>query len=223
MNPFTKVWFWFLILSIIGFIVTIILFETNWQTTDTSWTSTTWIVFAISIVLFVFAFILFIIDISAYYRDRDIAEACGELIPCPKKKVECPKKCCVQKTIIECTELPPSSTCNPCEPKVIPYNPCKPCESKIVPYSAPVQMIPVSQIEQPMYIPVNQMGQPIYITDNNTHNGTDINHIIGNNTNISPINKQQIVYEKAPIIEDPFSAAELKPLASLTPPPPIVV
>ena len=38
----------------------------------------------------------------------EIAEACGELPPpVPKKKIECPKKECVEKKVIECVQKRP--------------------------------------------------------------------------------------------------------------------
>ena len=38
----------------------------------------------------------------------EIAEACGELPPPPpKKKIECPKKECVEKKVIECVQKRP--------------------------------------------------------------------------------------------------------------------
>lgn len=119
MNPFRKVWFWLLILSIIGFIITFIGYErfgqTNTGTSTTPWWI--WIVFGLSFILWAVALILYIIDVAAYYRRMEIAEACGELPPPPpKKKIECPKKECKEKKIIECVEKVP------CEKKQVVVN-----------------------------------------------------------------------------------------------------
>jgi hypothetical protein len=115
MNPFTKIWFWLLILSIIGFILSFIFFESMGQTTagNTSTPAWIWVIFVLSIIFFVVAFILYAVDVAAYHRRMEIAEACGELPPPPpKKKIECPKKECVEKKIIECTEVKPKKDCD---------------------------------------------------------------------------------------------------------------
>ena len=39
---------------------------------------------------------------AAYHKRREIAEACGEIVPPAKKKIECPKKECVERKVIEC-------------------------------------------------------------------------------------------------------------------------
>jgi len=106
MNPVVKVWFWLLILSIIGFIIAIIFFETTGEVAPgvVSTPIWIWIVFAVCLILFIIAFILYIIDLGEYYHWLEIAEACGELPPPPcKKKVVCPPKC-VEKRVITCTE-----------------------------------------------------------------------------------------------------------------------
>ena len=110
MNPLTKIWFWLLILSIIGFIIALIGFETSGQTntTNTSTPVWIWVVFALSLLFWIIALILYCIDVAAYHRRMEIAEACGELPPSkPKKKIECPKKKCVEKKVIECVEKKP--------------------------------------------------------------------------------------------------------------------
>jgi hypothetical protein len=95
MNPFVKLWFWFLIVSIIGFIVSIVLFETqstieNNQNIFPIWV---WSIFIVSIIIFVIAFILFVVAIVAYYEQLEINEACG-LNKCKKIKViRCPYSC----------------------------------------------------------------------------------------------------------------------------------
>ncbi|CAH6419979.1 Hypothetical protein HVR_LOCUS1036 [uncultured virus] len=110
MNPFTKVWFWLLILSIIGFIISLVLYERYGQTNtgNSSTPGWIWVIFILSIIFWIVALVLYIVDVAAYHRRMEIAEACGELPPPkPKKKIECPKKECVEKKIIECVEKKP--------------------------------------------------------------------------------------------------------------------
>jgi len=123
MNPFRKVWFWLLILSIIGFIISFILFERYGQTNtgNTSTPGWIWIIFILSVIFWIVALVLYIVDIAAYHRRMEIAEACGELPPPPpKKSIECPKKECVEKKIIECVDKRPCDTTPPKSPIVIP-------------------------------------------------------------------------------------------------------
>ena len=61
MNPLTEVWFWLLIISIIGFIISFVLFETknrtiNGQTSIPVWI---WVIYFVSIGLFAAALIIF--------------------------------------------------------------------------------------------------------------------------------------------------------------------
>jgi len=110
MNPFRKLWFWLLILSIIGFIISFVLFE-RYGETNTGNASTPgwiWIVFILSFIFWIIALVLYAIDVAAYHKRMEIAEACGELPPPPpKKKIECPKKECVEKKVIECVQKRP--------------------------------------------------------------------------------------------------------------------
>lgn len=100
MNPFTKIWFWLLVLSIIGFILSVIFFEIMGEASggNNSTPVWIWIIFILSIIFLIVAFILYIIDLMAYNHNIEIAEACGELPP--KKKIECPKKKCIETPII---------------------------------------------------------------------------------------------------------------------------
>lgn len=104
LNPFKKLWFWILILSIIGFIISLSTFESMGQTATNNQTPIwIWVIFGISILFWILALILYSIDVVATKRRAEIAEACGELPPPPpKKKIECPKKQCVEKKIITC-------------------------------------------------------------------------------------------------------------------------
>lgn len=127
MNPFRKLWFWLLILSIIGFIISFVLFEqnSNGNTAAPGWI---WIIFILSFIFWIVAMILYIVDIAGYHHAREIAEACGELPPPhPKKKIECPKKECVEKKVIECVEKKP---CNENKVVIVPAD--QPALPKIV-------------------------------------------------------------------------------------------
>lgn len=99
MNPLTKIWFWLLILSIIGFITSFVAFETTSQSNDTprSRPAWVWVLFIISIAFFLVSFFLYILDLSAYLYRVEVATACGEMPAPPVKMVECPKKECVKK------------------------------------------------------------------------------------------------------------------------------
>lgn len=100
-NPFATVWFWLLIISIIGIITGLILFEIFRLKTDTHWWI--WTILGISISLFVISFIWFIVSMSNHYKKLEIEEACGEYPG--KKKIKCPpKEKCVEKKIKECTD-----------------------------------------------------------------------------------------------------------------------
>ena len=70
MNPFRKVWFWLLILSIIGFIISFILFERYGQTNtgNTSTPGWIWVIFILSIIFWIVALVLYIIDVAEIGR-----------------------------------------------------------------------------------------------------------------------------------------------------------
>lgn len=124
MNPFTKIWFWLLIFSLIGFILTAIFFETMGQTSPNNNTTPVWIwvIFILSVVFLIIALILYVIDLSNYYYQLEIATACGQVqTSCPTRQVVCPQRNCTEKRFIECTE-----TKRPCEIKIDPCNPCNP-------------------------------------------------------------------------------------------------
>lgn len=118
MNPFMKVWFWLLILSIIGFIIAFITFESSGQglSNNTSTPAWVWIILIISFVFLIASFVLYVLDLSAYHRRVEIAEACGELPPPPpKKKMKCPKKECEKKPACEKPKPPCEEPKPPCE------------------------------------------------------------------------------------------------------------
>ena len=93
MNLFKKIWFWFLIMSILLLIVTIVLFEVNkfYVDSDVPWWM--WVLFILTILMFIIAVVLYIIDVMAYKKKLAIDEACGNLPPPPiKPKIVCPEK-----------------------------------------------------------------------------------------------------------------------------------
>jgi hypothetical protein len=139
-NPAYKLWFWLLIISIILIIISIVMFETYGQTSFTGVKETppwVWVIFAITLLFWVVALILYALDVAAYNKRLEIAEACGELIPEPKKKIECPKKC-VERKVVKFVEQKPCAEKiekieKPCKKKL--KTPCEklktPCEEKI--------------------------------------------------------------------------------------------
>ncbi len=128
MNPFTKVWFWLMIISIIGIIVSAILFEQYSQITlsQTYVPAWLWVILGISLVLFIISFILYCVEVAAYYKRLAAAEECGTIVcqqtnvpsnvssphcpSSPKKTLKCKKKLvteCVKPT--NCTNIEPQS------------------------------------------------------------------------------------------------------------------
>lgn len=209
MNPFTSVWFWLLILSIIVFIVAFILFETTGET-NTSSNSTSpwvWILIAIGFLLWVIALILFAVAMSNYHKCREIAIACGEIEPEMEKIIECPKKGCSRK--VECYEE------TPCGKKRVHF------DSDSKPVTQSINQQPSTRVmvaEQPMTqgstvsivgngsIPQQTMNN---VTENVTPGGTRV--LIENNGS-TPIGMGPLPGE-----EQAFSAAGIQPLASLSP------
>lgn len=120
MNPLMKLWFWLLIISVIGFIVAFVAFERYSVTNNTS-TKTpgwVWVVLIISFLFWIVSLILYALDMANYHRKREIAEACGLIPPPEKKKITCPPKECVEKKVIECV------TKRPCEQVAPAPRPC---------------------------------------------------------------------------------------------------
>lgn len=195
LNPFKKVWFWILILCIIGFIVSLSLFESMGQTaTGSSTPIWIWVLFGISILLWIVALVLYSIDVAATRKRAEIAEACGELPPEPvKKKVECPKKQCLEKKIISCVEKTPcdSSRETSSEHPIISTP-----QNTQMPQNTPIkQNIPMQQNTQIPQVPQNtqmpQMTQNIPMAQNTA---------IPQNT-----------------FEDQYPSLKLKPLSALAP------
>ena len=96
MNPFKKLWFWLLLISIVLFIASMILFESMGSTnTNNSASSNYWIyaLMGVSLVILIISFVLYVMDVISTRKKMEIAIACGEIKPQPVKKIECPKKC----------------------------------------------------------------------------------------------------------------------------------
>lgn len=205
-NPFLKVWFWVLIISIILFIVSFAMFETYGQTpiNGNSETPTwVWVMFGIAFLFWIAALVLYAIDYSSYKRKLAIAEACGELLPVPPKpKMECPKQKCKERRVSQVIETKPCAATEivtmtkPCE-KPHP----KPCDMV---YAAPsvaaidVRQAPV-QVQQVYSAPIQTPSKVVTISN-------------GNNTALPEI----VSVPREPA----FSAAAIgmKPLSSLAPP-----
>jgi len=79
-NPFNKIWFWLLVLSIIGFFLSFIFFETSGQVSLNSNVTPTWIwiLFSLSLIFFIIALFLYIIDIIYYYSKQAELNTCIE-------------------------------------------------------------------------------------------------------------------------------------------------
>jgi hypothetical protein len=102
LNPFTTFWFWLLIFSIVGFIVSIIFYETSGQTAtgNTSTPGWIWTMFIISIFLFVLSFILYWLDLRCHCYEGS-GGSCGNYLKLPNEKTtDCPKQECDKKKII---------------------------------------------------------------------------------------------------------------------------
>ncbi len=97
MNPLTEIWFWLLIISIIGFIISFILFETSGQIVDgkTVIPAWVWVIYFISIILLIAAFIIFCYRMHRHYQHLEMLEACYGIVPkLPAKKMaKCPTEC----------------------------------------------------------------------------------------------------------------------------------
>jgi len=105
-KPFMKIWFWLLILSIAGFIIYAVFFESQKDSFDgdtvPSWT---WLMLIMSIFMLIVSFVLYRLDIAAYTKRRALAIACGDIPAEPPKPVlQCPKKEPIQKIICKQTK-----------------------------------------------------------------------------------------------------------------------
>lgn len=112
MNPFKKLWFWLLILSVIGFITSFVMFERYGQTNNPSDSTPVWvwILFIVSAIIWFVALGLYIADYANYVKEQKIAEACGLVKPKPQPKIECPKKECYEKKVVECVKKSPCAS-----------------------------------------------------------------------------------------------------------------
>jgi hypothetical protein len=113
-KPFMKIWFWLLILSIAGFIIYAVFFESQKDSFDgdtvPSWT---WLMLIMSIFMLIVSFVLYRLDIAAYTKRKALAIACGDIPAEPPKPVlQCPKKEPIQKIICKQTKPLPCSNSN---------------------------------------------------------------------------------------------------------------
>jgi len=114
LKPFMKIWFWLLILSIAGFIIYALFFETQKDSFNgTDIPSWTWLMLIMSIFLLIVSFVLYRLDIAAYTKRRALAIACGDIPAEPPKPIlQCPKKEPIQKIICKQTNPLPCSNSN---------------------------------------------------------------------------------------------------------------
>ena len=108
MNPFYKLWFWLLIMSIVGYLVAFAMYETFGQTNTAESVTPVWIwvILGVAFLFSIAALVLYIIDYNAEKKKYEIAVACGEIIPEVPKPIECPKKQC---------EMPCAKPASPCQ------------------------------------------------------------------------------------------------------------
>lgn len=80
--------------------------QTNTDSNDTPiWV---WILFVVSAIIWFVALGLYIADYANEVKQRKIAIACGDIPPPkPEPKIECPKKECVEKKVVECVKKKP--------------------------------------------------------------------------------------------------------------------
>lgn len=98
MNPFTKIWFWLLLFSIIALIIFIVFFESQGEVAiqNDSTSAWIWVMFIVSIIFLILSLIIYCLDVAAYYKRMEIAKSCGLLIEPEKKCLPCeaPKIVC---------------------------------------------------------------------------------------------------------------------------------
>ena len=164
-KPFMKIWFWLLILSIAGFIIYAVFFESQKDSFDgdtvPSWT---WLMLIMSIFMLIVSFVLYRLDIAAYTKRKALAIACGDIPAEPPKPVlQCPKKEPIQKIICKQTKPLPCSNSNT-EQHIYYKNTNQPIQ--VSPMSSPPlnvsQMSP--SMSSPMSSPplnVSQMSSPM--------------------------------------------------------------
>ena len=122
MNPIRSAWFWLLLLSLLGLLLSFIFFEIYGTLENGVWTYPGWIwgLFAVSIALFAISFILF--AIASQKSDCDVVVPACEVVearkPCKKVKFcEPEKKSCPEPEKIPppdqkpCTVEPEKETC----------------------------------------------------------------------------------------------------------------
>jgi hypothetical protein len=91
MNPFTKVWFYLLILSIIGYMIVFGAYEGTINITDNDSSSFwwIWILLGLAYALSIAALVLYCIEAYRDWKQYKIDLACGK-IAIPDEKIACP-------------------------------------------------------------------------------------------------------------------------------------
>ena len=132
MNPFTSVWFWLLVVSIILFLIGFILLEStaDGSVDGTSSTPWPWILIGIGFVVWIVALIWFAVAMGNWHKCREQAIACGDIveeekvIECEREKcgdnVECFRNTPCGKQKVDCNTLP---TAQPTQPAAVPSAP----------------------------------------------------------------------------------------------------
>lgn len=201
MNPFTSVWFWLLILSIIAFIVAFVIFETSGETNTSSSTTNpwVWILIAVGFALWIIALIIFVVSMANYHKCREIALACGEISPKEEKVIECPKSgACGVK--VECFQD------TGCGKKKVD------CPQQIVQPSAP-PATPVLVQPPPTRVLVAEQPQTAQFTNSplaNFFTAPTSNFVGGESPRV-------VVSTPGPEGDQAFSAAGLRPMMELSP------
>ena len=113
-KPFMKIWFWLLILSIVGFIIYVVVYEQQKNNFDgNTMPSWAWLMVIMSIFFLIVSFVLYRLDIAAYNKRKALAIACGDIPAEPPKPVlQCPKKEPIQKIVCKQTKPLPCGSSN---------------------------------------------------------------------------------------------------------------
>ena len=113
-KPFMKIWFWLLILSIVGFIIYVVVYEQQKNNFDgNTMPSWAWLMVIMSIFFLIVSFVLYRLDIAAYNKRKTLAIACGDIPAEPPKPIlQCPKKEPIQKIVCKQTKPSPCGSSN---------------------------------------------------------------------------------------------------------------
>ena len=141
MNLFAQVWFWMILIAMIGLIVTIIILETKLSDTHTDVPYWVWIIFGISVSMFLISFVVYAIELSSSMQEVPedgecyVREVTYHPLKIVSKQEQCPlppKQECRPRCEPQCP-LPPKQECRPrCEPQC-PLPPKQECRPKCEP------------------------------------------------------------------------------------------